>query len=153
MTYESDFHETFTDDLLYQSSQLCKVSNHSDVRNGFYRPISETTFWSVNYQHDVIKIWNFVKIFSAIRAICWYNFIKIAVTVFQFKIFLFLGSVPFWFVKCTFAWKKIGNHAYFLPKSINFPIMYKNCFEQKNCTELFSVTIQTALFRLTSYFY
>ena len=61
------------------------------------------------------------------------------------KIFLILGSVPFWSVKCTCVRKKIGNHAYFLSKSINFPKMYKDCFEQKNRTELFLVTIQTAL--------
>ena len=60
-------------------------------------------------------------------------------------IFLFLGSVPFCSVKCTFVQKKIGTHAYFLSKSINFPKMYQNCFEQKNRTELFLVTIQTAL--------
>ena len=61
-------------------------------------------------------------------------------------IFLFLGSVPFCSVKCTFVQKKkIGSHAYFFSKSINFPKMYKNCFEQKNRTELFLVKIQTAL--------
>ena len=31
LTYYSDFHETFTDDLFHQSLQVCKVSNHSDI--------------------------------------------------------------------------------------------------------------------------
>ena len=68
---------------LYKFQSFKQISNHSDISNGFYRLISENTFWSVNYQHDVLKIWIFVKIFSAIRATCRYNFIKIAIIVFE----------------------------------------------------------------------